>query len=35
MNRTYITAEEADKIAALKFLGVEISLLGATPTTHS
>jgi len=33
-NGTLITAEEADKIAALKFLGIEISLLGATPTTH-
>ncbi len=33
-NGTLITAEEADRMAALKFLGVEISLLGATPATH-
>jgi len=33
-NGTLISDEEADKIAALKFLWIEISLLGATPTTH-
>lgn len=33
-NGTLISDEEADKIAALKFLELEISLLGATPTTH-
>lgn len=33
-NGTLITDEEIDKIAALKFLRIEISLLGATPNTH-
>lgn len=33
-NGTLIADQEADKIAALKFLEIEISLLGATPTTH-
>lgn len=33
-NGTLISDEEADKIAALKFLELEISLLGTTPTTH-